>query len=493
MTQSSMEPRVLLPAAPPSMAPAPLPGTEPRVFLPPDQFVGWLLDDAVDPAWCAARIAELTECGFAATSEHYPADYRNNDRRVFDDPALANALFTRLRDRLPGHLERDGARWELVGLNPRFRACRYRDGQAFAIHRDGPYVPTDDIRSYLTIQIYLDDAPDRVGGHTRFYADPRGEQRWASIAPCTGAAIVFDHSAWHDGEPVAHGVKHVLRTDAVYRRCSPAIARPDMIGRHRGYAWRAIACRDGQIASAGRDGVVHRWGARARAHALHAGSVTALVEDATGGLWCGTRSGAVFVLDGDTVQQVARDLGAVLAAALVKECIVLATSRGTLARFMARDLSQPAWTVAAHDGWAWAVTPLGPSIASCGADGRVAITGRDSRPRTFATLAAPLRAIAATTRGELVVGDTRGWLYHLGTDGACIATIRAHAAAITSIAIAPDGTWLSASEDGYIRRWRGTNRIAEVRSTDFVTSVACAPTGEVVCAGYDGAVWLARV
>src|SRR5439155_17927891 len=136
--------------------------------------------------------------------------------------SLAARLFEQLRSRLPGELVIDGVRWELAGLNPRFRACRYRDGQAFCIHRDGPFVPSDDVRSHLTVQLYLDDAPDRVGGRTRFYADARGEVQWAAITPARGSAIVFDHRAWHDGEAVTAGIKHVLRTDAMYRRVDRA-------------------------------------------------------------------------------------------------------------------------------------------------------------------------------------------------------------------------------------------------------------------------------
>jgi hypothetical protein len=92
----------------------------------------------VEPAWCDARIAELA-C--RATTGAYPAAYRDNDRAIVDDDALAAWLFERVRPHLRTELSLDGARWELVRLNRRFRACRYRGGQAFCIHRDGAYVP----------------------------------------------------------------------------------------------------------------------------------------------------------------------------------------------------------------------------------------------------------------------------------------------------------------------------------------------------------------
>ena len=134
----------------------PAPATPTHVDRPtPTAFlvdhVGLVLDAVVDPAWCAARIAELAHRGFAATGEAYPARYRDNDRLVFDDAALAAELFARAHAALPAELVVDGARWELAGLNPRFRACRYAGGQAFCIHRDGAHVASDDLSSHLTL------------------------------------------------------------------------------------------------------------------------------------------------------------------------------------------------------------------------------------------------------------------------------------------------------------------------------------------------------
>jgi hypothetical protein len=63
-----------------------------EVFLPPGSFIGWLLPDVVPPARCRELVDELARRGFAATGERYPDEYRNNDRLVFDDAALAEAL-----------------------------------------------------------------------------------------------------------------------------------------------------------------------------------------------------------------------------------------------------------------------------------------------------------------------------------------------------------------------------------------------------------------
>ena len=464
-----------------------------NVFLPPDVFVGWLLPDAITADRAAALVAELAARGFARTSARYPANYRDNDRLVFDDPALADALFAALRDRLPPHLDEAGlpatpadARWELVGLNVRFRACRYTDGQAFCIHRDGPYTPADDVRSFLTVQLYLDDDPARSGGRTRFYAGACGTTAWAAIAPRTGAAIVFDHRAWHDGEPVTAGTKHVLRTDAVYRRCRPRIvpSSPDLVGMHRGYAWQAIALGSGDVASTGRDGSVRRWRTSgATCLELGAGSITCLAEDARGALWCGSRAGELYRIVGDPPRatRVASGLAAITGAARSGDRIAVTTSAGEVVVVDGDVLA----TYSVHAGWAWGLAARGDGWLSCGHDGRI-VRVRDG-VREWAELGVPLRAIAATA-SRTVAGDERGWVHWLGRDGDVVRSVRAHTAAITSLAIHQDRV-VSASEDGTVKAWSGDGDGDVLLATDdFVTSVAFAADGRVISAGYDGAV-----
>ena len=468
-------------------------------FLPPP-LIGWQLDAAMPEASCTAMLGQLAERGFERTAERYPSDYRDNDRLVFDDAALAASLFADLRARLPMELERDGVRWQLCGLNARFRACRYANGQAFCVHRDGPYAPSDDVRSLLTVQLYLDDDPARVGGRTRFYADARGEARWASVDPRRGTAIVFDHRAWHDGEAVTAGVKHVLRTDAMYRRVSESCPDDvDVIGRHRGYVWRAIERRDGSIASAGRDGTIRHWECVANDRAnveLGRGSITTLIEATDGRLWCGTRAGAVMLVD-ELCREVATDVGAVLAADVLDNLVVVSTSRGLVVAFDAMS-GAPVWRREAHDGWAWSIATHRAQaldgFLSCGTDGRVVLLDRAGRMRVLAELRVPLRAIASLPGAArhllaptLAVGDDRGWIHWLAGDGRVIASRRVHAAAVTSLVATADAC-ISASEDGTVRRTIGvhTHVVHELR--DFATSVALDTQDRIIVCGYDGAV-----
>jgi predicted 2-oxoglutarate/Fe(II)-dependent dioxygenase YbiX len=456
-----------------------------RSFLPAGTFTGLCLDGLMSDDDCRALRDRVEAAGFAATGRGYPDGYRNNDRLVFDDPALAAALFERARAALPPILDAGGRRWVLVGLNPRFRACRYRDGQQFCIHRDGPHCPDDDTRSWLTLQIYLDDGGAFAGGRTRFYADADGAERWAAVEPVRGRAIVFDHRAWHDGEAVTRGVKRVLRTDVMYRAETVAPRAVDTLGRHRGYVWRVVARGDGSIASSGRDGTVRIWrGDTPAVHELGAGSVTALVESG-GQLWCGTRGGEILAIDPATgPARVARLDGAVLDLAAVPGGVVAALASGQLVRLGAGARSAE-WSVQVHDGWAWSVAPLrtahGDAVISCGDDGRLVTVSLQGEIRALDLRGVSLRAVAVTEAGAVLAGDAHGRVHRRGAQ-----PLVAHDAAITALAGA-GALWVSASEDGRVRVWYGVRCIDEHVADDAVRSVALTPTG-VAWAGYDSAV-----
>lgn len=442
-----------------------------NVFLPADRFVGRHIPSIVDGARCTQLLRDLDARGFQRTGEQYPDDYRNNDRLVFDDAGLAAELEDRLRGYLPETIVDGGARWQLLELNARFRACRYANGQAFCVHRDGAYVPSDDTRSFLTVQLYLDDDARRTGGRTRFYADPQGRDQIAAISPTVGSIIIFDHRVWHDGEPVSRGIKHVLRTDAVYQRVDDnALDEIGVIRRHRGYAWCAIECRDGSVASSGRDGTVRRG---EEVYDLRDGSITTVVEADDGTLWCGSRAGSIHRIGRGSHDIVMSGLGAVLASAHNK-LVAFATARG--------QIVSERWRVDAHTGWARGLCAHRDGFASCGHDGRVVFIDTSGRVREHAQLPTPLRAIMSD--GDTIhVGDDRGWIHTLSPDGSILRSRRSHAAAITSLALY-NGI-VSAGEDGYVKR--GDNVICELR--DFVTSIATTARGLVV-AGYDGAIRL---
>ncbi len=166
----------------------------------PDEC-GDLLRDAEGLGFEAAPIT--TGRGFRMVPE-----VRNNTRVMIDDVTRALDLWDRVRPWIPARR----LQFRAVGLNERFRFYRYAPGQYFRWHHDGAFVRDDGEQSFLTLMIYLDDGFE--GGSTDFDT-VAGSFR---VVPEQGMVLVFDHRLLHQGAPVTRGVKHVLRTDVMYRR-----------------------------------------------------------------------------------------------------------------------------------------------------------------------------------------------------------------------------------------------------------------------------------
>lgn len=182
----------------------------------------WTVDDFWSPAQCAAMIADAEARGFdeapitTGRGAVMRKDIRNNERVMFEDRALAASLFEHVRAHVPvelpvRHAPPGTPSWRAVGLNERFRVYRYQPGQQFKPHFDGSFIREKDVEeSALTFMIYLDD--DFVGGATVFHDDG------VIITPKKGIALLFHHPLLHEGRVIERGIKHVLRTDVMYRR-----------------------------------------------------------------------------------------------------------------------------------------------------------------------------------------------------------------------------------------------------------------------------------
>ena len=182
----------------------------------------WTVDDFWSAAECAAMIARAESIGFdeapitTAMGAVMRKDVRNNERAMFEDHALASALFAKARAHAPAtlrerHAPPDAPAWRAVGLNERFRVYRYHVGQRFSPHFDGCFIREDGVEeSALTFMIYLDDGC--VGGETAFL------DHGVVVTPETGSALFFHHPILHEGRVIERGVKHVLRSDVMYRR-----------------------------------------------------------------------------------------------------------------------------------------------------------------------------------------------------------------------------------------------------------------------------------
>lgn len=170
--------------------------------------------EVMTPAECERTIARIealgphlapisTALGFVERPE-----IRNNQRVMFDDPALAEELFARVRHALPERL----CGMRPVGANERFRCYRYEPGQRFGPHYDGAFVRGPEEESLLTFMVYLNEGC--VGGETAFLDVGFGVE----VTPRCGTALLFQHRLLHMGSTVTEGRKYVLRSDVMYRR-----------------------------------------------------------------------------------------------------------------------------------------------------------------------------------------------------------------------------------------------------------------------------------
>ena len=146
---------------------------------------------------------------------------RNGLRTMVTSRRLTDEIFHRL---LPFLQERKtdsaGAEWQLVGLNERLRFLKYNPGQFFLQHPDGHFSRNRNERSFVTLLLYLNEG--YRGGHTTIWNRLGGQSSRPEdgivVPPRTGMALVHDHRLLHESPELREGVKHVIRTDIMYRR-----------------------------------------------------------------------------------------------------------------------------------------------------------------------------------------------------------------------------------------------------------------------------------
>jgi predicted 2-oxoglutarate/Fe(II)-dependent dioxygenase YbiX len=170
----------------------------------------WTIDGFFSPEECQHWITLSEQKGYVEAEvglkegAKMMKNIRNNYRLLYNDTALADLCWKRLKAYCPEKIEANVA----VGLNEQFRFYKYELDQRFKRHIDGRFKRNDLEESRITFMIYLNEGFE--GGETAFDG--------LSIKPKTGTALCFIHEIKHEGSAVKNGIKYVLRSDVMYRR-----------------------------------------------------------------------------------------------------------------------------------------------------------------------------------------------------------------------------------------------------------------------------------
>ncbi|KAK3264926.1 hypothetical protein CYMTET_26363 [Cymbomonas tetramitiformis] len=190
---------------------------------------GLVLENVLTRKECQRIIAKTEGLGYGLLGRGKTgAAYRGNQRVQMDDVtgALGAEIWRRISEYVPTAdvLPDEEGVWGAEGLNSRFRFAKYSAGEGFAKHVDKPTIFEPERCSILTVNIYLNDLAPEQGGRTRFYTKPGGfGQPAVSAGGCAGSLVLFkqavvEHSPWHDGERLEHGLKYLMRTDVIYNK-----------------------------------------------------------------------------------------------------------------------------------------------------------------------------------------------------------------------------------------------------------------------------------
>lgn len=135
---------------------------------------------------------------------------RQSMRCVFNSVNFACTLWNRIQHAI---IKRLPIGLVAKRLNDCLRILKYKEGDFFAMHRDGRYMPPDmsEVSQY-TVLIYLNDNYD--GGFTTYYNSPNDVG--VPIIPKKGSVVIQHQGCLHSVPPLISGTKYVLRAEVMY-------------------------------------------------------------------------------------------------------------------------------------------------------------------------------------------------------------------------------------------------------------------------------------
>lgn len=441
---------------------------------------------------------------FQKASSNYPTYYRNNDRFVIDDDALAKRLFEKVKRYLPERIEinspiqSENGIWELQELNSRLRFCKYSANQYFHRHLDGVHYRNDTTQSKLTFMIYLNNATQFEGGRTLFFKTKEAEEIWASYIPKQGDLIVFDHNVWHEGEVLTKGEKFVLRSDILYSKNNPVTTKEPFTG-HLGYIWKLLKMDDNTILSGGRDKEIKVWtalGEQKKSLQGHQNSILCLEKISDDIFISGSRDQQIIVWKDYKILNTIKTHSAVVLSLCRIDDSMFASGSGDNTIKISNLDGKTLKTFREHRDWVWQVIKLNDRIiASSSEDGTIKIwnLGSEHSIHTFNTNTSVISLAYNSDTRKLISGSLNGEvsIRTLTSDyrQAEIKTFKAHNGIIRTIKFIDSNRFATGGEDNKVKIWNlDGHLISELEHQNFVQSVELLDDKTLISASYDGTI-----
>ena len=154
---------------------------------------------------------------------------RKNKRLIWQIPSNeAQRIYNLIKNAIPKSLqifydEINDKKWQMIGLNARFRFFKYNKNDEFKPHIDAASASLKNNiyhRSFISVVIYLTD--NYEDGETQFY-DENGIDKTITIKPKQGSVLLFYHdgsgkklSKRHCGAQLKNGTKYIIRSDLMF-------------------------------------------------------------------------------------------------------------------------------------------------------------------------------------------------------------------------------------------------------------------------------------